>query len=67
MNPCFLTTFVLIVELTEGKRSSRWRKRNKPRLKGPGFDPAFSRGNCQSLDPKESFGFIVPAMNVGAF
>jgi hypothetical protein len=29
MNPCFLTTFVLIVELTKGKRLSRWRKRNK--------------------------------------
>jgi hypothetical protein len=29
MNPYFLTTFVLIVEVTKGKRSSRWRKRNK--------------------------------------
>jgi hypothetical protein len=29
MNPCFLTTFALIVELTKGRRSSRWRRRNR--------------------------------------
>jgi hypothetical protein len=33
MNPCFLTTFVLIVEFTKVERSSRWRKRNKPHEK----------------------------------
>jgi hypothetical protein len=29
MSPCFLTTFVLIVEFTKGERLSKWRKRNK--------------------------------------
>jgi hypothetical protein len=29
MNPCFLTTFALIAELTKGRKSSRWRKRNR--------------------------------------
>jgi hypothetical protein len=29
MNPCFLTTFALIVELIKGRKSSRWRKRNR--------------------------------------
>jgi hypothetical protein len=30
-SPCFLTTFVSIAGLIKEERSSRWRKRNKPR------------------------------------
>jgi len=66
MNPCFLTTFVLTVELTKGKRSSRSRKRNKPRLEGSRFAPTLSVRNYQRLDFMRSFGYIIPAKIVGA-
>jgi hypothetical protein len=41
MNLYFLTIFVPIVELTRGKRSSRWRKRNKNLRKDGALTPPF--------------------------
>jgi len=66
MNRFFLTTFVLIVELTKEKRSSRWKKRNKACMRGPGIDPILSR-KFQGLDFMRSFGHVIPAANIGAF
>jgi hypothetical protein len=55
MSPYFLTIFVLIVELTRGERSSKWRKRNKPIQKGWGFDPTLSMRNYERLDSERRF------------
>jgi hypothetical protein len=49
MSLCFLTIFAPIVELIKGKKSLRWRKRNKLRQGGED-NSIFLRRDCRRLE-----------------